>query len=524
LSPTEQAFLFNNQASLLARISELERVLASRSRPMSFVSASSRQLSTSSIASEAQSDEMLRLVQDLKTERDELSRDLGVSQSKAENLEKQITILNRRLENERKEAWIAKQSEQALKIENSKLSKELDDAHLQIRRLQEDLVRIEAELEDRDSFHVHRKEVSTPRSVERNPNFEDDEDELAHYEDEDVGDVSFYSDLDDSTTSSFSPLRERPTALLRPANLFGQTTPSPSSAASISPPATPFTAPAAPHKKTSSLEQGWSFPKGAKPVQSEPSQVDRFFNCLEVLDNEDLTQTPFPAKTGFSQDKYGFFSGTDEEEEEDFPFMLPSQSVLESVSNRLSVPGADRFQLTPPLSPSSPSTFGTPHASKASQSGRQTSPSLIPKPSPPRTEPFQLATPNSVPRVKISPVTPPTSTRPREQLEMIAKSPSKLPQPRTASNSTQSASSPSAGFQILKGSGLSALANYLHWNTWSGEDGNTKSTKETILNQSILTTSGPRPRVHPNFTPLKRDQATKMMHPKAGNAEQLRLL
>lgn len=542
LSPSEQAFLFNNQASLLARISELERVLACRSRPMSFVSTSSRQLSTSSIVSECQNDEMLRLVQDLKMERDELSRDLSVSQSKVENLEAQLTLLNRRIESERKETWITKQSEQTLKFENGKLSKELDTAKLQILRLEEDLVKAQDKWQSRDVFHLHRKDDSLPRSVERGcfpedvtrAGSEDDEDELAHYEDEDIGDVSFYSDQDDSNSST-----SLQGSLLRPTALFGHPIPSPSTAASVSPPSTPSSAPILPHKRSSSLEKGWSFPKGARPAKTTPPKVDRFFDCLEILDNDDLTQSSFASvRNSQSQDKYGFFSGQEDEDEDDFPFMLPSQAFptvgAELTPKRLDVPPeTNHFQLTPPLSPSTPS-ISTPFQSgpvdpsavrglMASQIGRLPLPSLIPKPSPPRTEvsTTYLTTPTSVPRVKISPVTPPAATKFRDQRELSIKSPSKLPQPRSATNTmTQSASSPSSGFQILKGSsmGLTALANYLPWTSWSGEDAKTKSTKEEVTARNVQ-----RSTKSPIYTPLRRGLTSKTMH-NSGNTEQLILL
>lgn len=492
LSPSEQAFLFNNQASLLSRISELERVLASRSRPVSSISASSRQLSTSSFASEVQSDEMLRMIQDLKAERDDLCRDLSLSQSKAENLENQISLLNRRVEAERREAWLAKQNEQALRTENVNLSKELDKANQQIVRLKEDLARsqpLAAKTQMFDVFHAHRKDDSLPRSVPEQGGFPEDvatkagsdeeDDELAHYEDEDVGDVSFYSDQDDSTSST-SPYGYGQDNLLTPA-VAGRLMPSPSSVASISPPQTPLSVPAAPHKRSSSLEQGWSFPKGARTFKTEPLKVDRFFDCLEDLDNEDLASCPFEMaiEKEQSQDKYGFFSGEQDEDEDDFPFILPSQFFPSVPKPEISAgrSSSQAVASSPPLTPSSPSVHESPLCNRVALGNQQHSPSsqtppsfltsttglyrklpvpdpnapqltrspnakhvgpsLIPKPSPVRNDATTAypATPTSVPRVKISPVSPQAATKPGSS---FTKSPTKLPQPRVVSTNTHS--------------------------------------------------------------------------------------
>lgn len=494
LSPSEQAFLFNNQASLLARISELERVLASRTRtrPLSTVSTSSRQLSTSSIGSEFQSEEMLRLIQDLKTERDELSRDLGLAQSKAENLENQIVTVNRRVEKERQEAWLVKQSEQALKIENNSLHNELDAANVQIIRLREDLERVQEEWRSRtqqlaakahgsDNSHAHRKDVSLPYSVQERGIFPDDttqieEDELAHYEDEDVGDVSFYSDQDDSTSSTF--FYEHRQDNLTPPTVPGRLMPSPSSVDSISPPPTPLSAPGAPHKRSSSLEQGWSFPKGAVTLKTEPPQVDRFFECLEIPDNDDLTSFEMAVKNVEVGDKYGFFSGEQDEDEDDFPFVLPSHPFQPTKSDiTIGRANSQFIKTSPPSSPfvndlfrcnriapktqecSSPQRIipslhmstmrpaptpppaepSTPQSTRSSV-GRHIGPSLIPKLSPAHNVPgaTYLATPTSVPRVKISPVSPQSATKAGSRREMIAKSPTKLPQLRMASANTHS--------------------------------------------------------------------------------------
>ncbi|KZT41131.1 hypothetical protein SISSUDRAFT_369976 [Sistotremastrum suecicum HHB10207 ss-3] len=108
MSPAEESFLYHSHATLLARIADLERAVACRTRPLSFASVSSR-LSISSTTSDPPSDEMLSLVKDLKEERDELTREVASWRSQVENLEKQKDTLTRRVEAERRDAWVAQE-------------------------------------------------------------------------------------------------------------------------------------------------------------------------------------------------------------------------------------------------------------------------------------------------------------------------------------------------------------------------------------------------------------------------------
>ena len=136
LSTSEQHFLFKSHNALLARITGLERALSVRrresnsysnsnggnSRPLSVVSTTS----TSDVGSSEPSDEMLCLIADLKVERDELKRDVDGWRTRVADLESQIGIFAKRVENERREAWVARSRVGLLEVEKATLSKKLD--------------------------------------------------------------------------------------------------------------------------------------------------------------------------------------------------------------------------------------------------------------------------------------------------------------------------------------------------------------------------------------------------------------
>jgi hypothetical protein len=104
LSTSEQHFLYQAHNALVQRISDLERALSARprSRPQSSDSDSSAQ-------NETPSNEMLQLVADLKAERDELKKDVDGWRTRVADFEQQIALLMKRVENERREAWVARE-------------------------------------------------------------------------------------------------------------------------------------------------------------------------------------------------------------------------------------------------------------------------------------------------------------------------------------------------------------------------------------------------------------------------------
>ncbi|KAJ3503865.1 hypothetical protein NLJ89_g8238 [Agrocybe chaxingu] len=139
LSASEQHFLVKSHHALLARITDLERTLSMRrresggysnggsSRPLSVASnfSSSSDLA-SATGSEPPSDEMLNLIADLKAERDELKRDVDGWRQRVNSLESQTAMLAKRIENERRDAWVARSRVGLLEVEKNTLTKKLD--------------------------------------------------------------------------------------------------------------------------------------------------------------------------------------------------------------------------------------------------------------------------------------------------------------------------------------------------------------------------------------------------------------
>lgn len=162
LSTTEQHFLFKSHNVLLARIIDLERTLRSRSmsqsRPLSIAS------DISATTSEP-SDEMLQLISDLKAERDELKRDVDGWRMRVADADKQATVLARRVESERREAWVARSRVGLLEVEKKTLeraigtkSAELEQSITQSEQskkerddMKEELDRLRARLRDADN-------------------------------------------------------------------------------------------------------------------------------------------------------------------------------------------------------------------------------------------------------------------------------------------------------------------------------------------------------------------------------------
>ena len=121
LSFADQHFLFRSHHLLLSRITELERTLknrASRSRHPSYASDASTAFEPS--------DEMLRLISDLKAERDELKRDVDGWRQRVADADKQAGMLAKRIESERREAWVARSRLGLLEVEKSGLEKSVE--------------------------------------------------------------------------------------------------------------------------------------------------------------------------------------------------------------------------------------------------------------------------------------------------------------------------------------------------------------------------------------------------------------
>ncbi|KAG2053542.1 hypothetical protein BDR06DRAFT_989805 [Suillus hirtellus] len=162
LATAEQHFLFRSHNVLLARIMDLERTLRSRSmsrsRPLSMAS-------EASAASSEPSDEMLQLISDLKAERDELKRDVDGWRMRVANADKQAGVLARRVEAERREAWVARSRLGLLEVEKRSLDKTLGNLNAELQQsinqseqfkkecdgMREELDRLRARLRDADN-------------------------------------------------------------------------------------------------------------------------------------------------------------------------------------------------------------------------------------------------------------------------------------------------------------------------------------------------------------------------------------
>jgi hypothetical protein len=190
LNGSEQHFLFKSHNALLARITDLERALSMRRRDSSSFSnpGSSRPVSmasdfSSSAASSEPSDEMLRLVADLKAERDELKRDVDGWRMRVGDMEKQLGIFTKRVETERRDAWVARSMVGLLEVEKSTLEKKLErvenmvaemenekkalaemnkEAQMKLRAVEEELERIKGELQEK----VRRETVPPASEVD----------------------------------------------------------------------------------------------------------------------------------------------------------------------------------------------------------------------------------------------------------------------------------------------------------------------------------------------------------------------
>ncbi|KAI0921992.1 hypothetical protein AcW2_006809 [Taiwanofungus camphoratus] len=130
LSASEQHFLFQAHKTLVQRITDLERALSSRSsrswsRPLSMAS----DVSAASVCSALSepSDEMLQLIADLKAERDELKKDVDGWRMRVGDLERQVGVLAKRVEVERRDAWVARERVGLLDVEKNTLETALGE-------------------------------------------------------------------------------------------------------------------------------------------------------------------------------------------------------------------------------------------------------------------------------------------------------------------------------------------------------------------------------------------------------------
>ena len=371
MSETEQHFLYRAHATLVQRITDLERALAA-SRPVSCASDTSSRSSMS--APEEPSDEMLQLVADLKAERDELSKDIDGWRVRVSDLEKQVGVLSQRVDLERREAWVARQRTGLLEVEKTGLQKSLEAMGIELQaalarcdvsrieaevlreeceRLRADLkaksfveeelqklrVELDEEREKREELEIALKASVESHVIRRAPAFSidsqvtdveyspiedfkmalrsvaeeesedysDEDDELALYEQEEEEDDTFSSQL--SGVSSVEDVSRSVSALKAEI------------AAAAPPP---------PHDGRDSSVMAWTFPSGSRFGKSspKPTEVDKFFGCLDYDDEEEASEAVRAAVTGDSGK--GLFSQGLLADDEDFPpFLLPAQTGFE---------------------------------------------------------------------------------------------------------------------------------------------------------------------------------------------------
>jgi hypothetical protein len=149
------AYLAQSHASLLTRIAELENALTikdDRSEP----------------ALAEPSEELLEMLADLKTERDNLKKELDGARAKTAEYEKDITILNRRVDNERREVWVTKEKLAIAEAASKVIEEERDELRAQVKRFNDMLSALKNDLlrEKREKAKIEaelREILSTPK-------------------------------------------------------------------------------------------------------------------------------------------------------------------------------------------------------------------------------------------------------------------------------------------------------------------------------------------------------------------------
>jgi hypothetical protein len=318
------------------------------------------------------SDEMLRLIADLKAERDELKRDVDGWRTRVGDMENQMSVLAKRVENERREAWVARSRIGLLEVEKGLLTKKMEAVDELIashekekelweqdrRKLEEESVGCQNRIGELESeLEGVKKELKIERLKEADPlstptptldafsypskhglsfmsldsecsttnidSFDDgrhpfglkvvaqeeiDEGEYSEEENALVG----YEDEDEGDTDMS----------LHSSSSFDSEEESPRSTAHLQnmglppSPTTPKPQVLAPprlgHVRRATLSRTWTFPfdsqQQIKPVEPEEKDVDRFFGCLDDPDSDTSSSVP-PSPSAYSYEKSkGLFS------------------------------------------------------------------------------------------------------------------------------------------------------------------------------------------------------------------------
>ena len=127
------AYLTQSHTSLLARIAELENALTIRDDRSEPVLA-------------GPSEELLELLADLKTERDNLKKELDDAHAKTVEHEKQVTVLGRRVDNERREVWVTKEKLAIAEAASKVIEEERNELRAQVDKLTDKLAALKNDL------------------------------------------------------------------------------------------------------------------------------------------------------------------------------------------------------------------------------------------------------------------------------------------------------------------------------------------------------------------------------------------
>ncbi|KLO16387.1 hypothetical protein SCHPADRAFT_926618 [Schizopora paradoxa] len=591
---SEEIFMQQSHASLLARIAELELALShqnrSRSRPTSI-------MSVSSTASSEPPDELLQLVADLKLERDELNRDVDGWRQRVRDLEHSKGVMERRLDAERRENWLKGEKLGLVEVEKENLSRQLKMKESIVVNLTKKLENVDTQLRnalrERDAMHEDAETakrqladahsiLNAKRSTERDlaacraalaeeearneellrelerfksfstgnpspypfsgshstaPNrqglgfqsvdststtvdpeehqlatkgpftlkaveeeecdSQEEDNGLAHYEDEEDSDTSF-SGLDRSSSydsfdeddlprsvthlqfsADHTPLEMTPQVQPRSVSASPSPSPSPSPCPTPTGPVHQISTPT--HVNRASLSKTWTFPRGERspsPSQKKQDEVDRFFICLEDMDE---LQSAVAESNKFG-DKSIFSEGLKLADNDACPpFVLPvqpsiSSGMLESVTEEdessddfdcEEVEGGVKFVFSPPLTSKSPSssfeqfmddqdsdetipfmfpqrtddTFPSSSSSKASSVLPSSPvPSVTVSPSPVASIPATPKMKSFTPASRIPPPSPPKFSAPKTRVQPPLRKAVPTFSPRLGSTSTSASS------------------------------------------------------------------------------------
>jgi hypothetical protein len=383
LSVSEQHFLFKSHNALLTRIEDLEHALAGRSQPSPL---GRRPLSIASDLEEDEqagpSDELLNLVADLKAERDELKSDVDGWRTRVADYERQVGTLARRVEIERRDAWVARERAGLLEVEKAAADRaaaavrvererverrhqsDMDELQTRIHTTEAEVAiirkvaeqeklalqaaldaerskvrRLEAELDAANALATPKPPVGTtpmPHLLrKRGLGFASIDSEATEVDEEDdsmIVPFKLHAVQEEDEEDDHDPLvhyedEDEDESFASPGpfgNGFDDDDDSFEDAV-VKTPVEPTISFAA-HVKKSSLSS-WTFPKVAAPVPMRASAtVDRFFTCLDDLD-EVTTDRDALAMT--EERGKNMFCALANEDEEELPFFLPPDVGVE---------------------------------------------------------------------------------------------------------------------------------------------------------------------------------------------------